>query len=173
MALEAQNWPSNFFFTGERTVQALGLIRAARDLGHIVGSQGYAMESLMHATLKEASHSIGRGSQQIGSPLGITPLLFRFPYGLGTPSLNDFVAEHGMRPVEWTLDSLDWKIRDPNELRQYLVGEMMKKDHGIVLLHDTLEQTALALPGILADLRANGIRPAVIVPDTRAEIARY
>lgn len=173
LTLAAGNWPSNFFFTGERTQRLAGIVRSAADLGHVIGSQGYRPESLMHMTLKEASRSIGRGIQQVGSQVGVQPHLFRFPFGLATPSLHDFVAEHGMRTMDWTLDSLDWKIRDPNELREHLVGEMLKRDRGVVILHDTLEQTALALPGILADLRKHGIQPAVVVPNTRSEIAKY
>ncbi len=172
-ALRDQKWPANFFFTGERVTFQSDLVRATRDAGHIVGTESLRNESLKHATLREASRSIGKGIEKVGRPLGIQPLLFRFPYGLSTPDLENFVAESGLRNMDWTLDSRDWQIRDPEELRRSLVREMTTRDSGVVLLHDNLEQTALALPAVLADLREQGIRPAIVIPKSASDIAAY
>ncbi len=172
--LQTAHWPANFFFVGERVSLDSRPARAARDLGNVIGTEGYSpYSSMKYLTLREATKEISKGVHAIASQVGNAPLLFRFPYGASTAGLRSLVAEQGLRTVSWNLDGRDWQIQDPTLLLEHLVSLVKSKDRGILILHDTLEQTSIVLPHLLAALRKRGIRPAIIIPKREAELASY
>ena len=60
----------------------------------------------------------------------------------------------GMTPVQWNVDSLDWKGISAGEIQ----GRVLKNitSGSIVLFHNAAENTPQALPGIIEALLADG-----------------
>ncbi len=64
-----------------------------------------------------------------------------------------------MEPIQWSVDSLDWKGLSAPEITQRVLDKI--QPGSIVLFHNAAEHTPEALPGILDSLLAKGYR---IVP---------
>ena len=82
---------------------------------------------------------------------------FSFPYSADPTDqsyepLTSFAKNQNMVVVNSDVDSEDWKTYNPNALLKQITYEISHSDKGLITLHDSLEQTALALPGVLKEL---------------------
>ena len=89
----------------------------------------------------------------------MTPTLFRCPYGEYDDHVIEAVRALGMEPIQWSVDSLDWKGLSAAEITQRVLQNI--QPGSIVLFHNAAKHTPEALPGILKELQAQGYR---IVP---------
>lgn len=80
------------------------------------------------------------------------PALVRPPYG----SVNKAVKhESGRAMITWTVDTLDWKVKDTEKVVSYVKG-LENLDGEIVLLHSTYETTADAVAELVPWLIEQG-----------------
>ena len=56
--------------------------------------------------------------------------------------------------VKWTIDTVDWRERDGERLRQRALAAILRQEGGIVLMHDAKEVTAKSIGLLLDDLEA-------------------
>ncbi|MBI4351062.1 MAG: polysaccharide deacetylase family protein [Elusimicrobia bacterium] len=157
--------PSVFFVLGSK-LGAAGkerIRRAAAD-GHEVAVHGYhhATESgkpftalSQEETLRQLS--LVRGA--IKSSVGRRPDFFRPPYGIISPeALKAVISDLELVPVGWTIDTLDWSTKDPEELFNRTVSMLSRRGKGIVLLHDVHDQSRLASARLVKWLAENGFK---------------
>ena len=64
------------------------------------------------------------------------------------------LATIGMEPIQWDVDSLDWKGISAGEITKRVTGKV--QNGSIVLFHNAGEHTPEALPDILDYLLAEG-----------------
>ena len=100
--------------------------------------------------------------------IGVEPApWFRLPFGDGEddPRVLGALDQGGYRHVGWDVDGMDWDPSQPvQDLEQRVIdGAVAHGDGAIVLLHTWPGTTGLALPRIVAGLRAVG---AELVPLT-------
>lgn len=95
------------------------------------------------------------------STFGVTPIYFRFPYGVSSCATADNIRSRGMHVTGWHIDTGDWCYaaygnigectredywRIPEEYATDMLGYTMEQlaryDGGIVLYHDIHEYTA-------------------------------
>ena len=62
------------------------------------------------------------------------------------------------------LDSFDFKMRKPEQVRQSIMAKLKKHGKGIVLMHDFQHSTAEAAMGLLDDLKAGGYKIVFMKP---------
>jgi len=60
----------------------------------------------------------------------------------------------GMEPIQWDVDSLDWKGISADEITKRVTSQV--QPGSIILFHNAAEHTPEALPGILQFLIAQG-----------------
>lgn len=94
---------------------------------------------------------------------GEKPKWLRPPFGSYNKQVIDIAKnEYGMEVLNWTDGSLDWEggKKDP----QVIIDEVMRQLYpgGYVLMHDTLQHTADALPGLIKAIRAEGYEFVVL-----------
>lgn len=73
--------------------------------------------------------------------------LFRYPFG--EMAKTHILIEQDLVSVGWSIDSLDWKIKDPTRLYKRLKRSIRERGKGIILLHDTYDQASQALPKVV------------------------
>ncbi len=56
------------------------------------------------------------------------------------------------------MDSLDFKVRKPEQIIKSVMTRLQKQGKGIVLMHDFQTGTSQALPQLLAELKAGGYK---------------
>ena len=98
---------------------------------------------------------------------GVTPRVFRAPFGEYDDRLLSAVESAGMLPIQWDVDSLDWKGISAEEITERVVGKVT--NGSIILCHNNSDHILEALPVILDELTAKGYRFVTIGELTYSE----
>ena len=149
---------ATFNVLGERVAGREPLLRRTRDEGHELGSHAFRHDRLAGRPL-ETFGQLTRTTAAIRRATGVTPRVFRPPYGSVSPSVVVAARLAGLVTVRWDVDPHDYERPGADVIRRRTIRRV--KPGSIVLLHDdrkALEQTAVALDGALGELRACGYR---------------
>ncbi len=85
---------------------------------------------------------------------GITPKVFRSPFGEYDDRVLAYVESANMIPVQWDVDSLDWKGISGEEIIKRITGKV--KNGSIILCHNNSDHILDALPTVLDTLIERG-----------------
>ena len=83
---------------------------------------------------------------------------FRFPGLSQTPELTAYLAERNIGIFSADLDSFDFKLKNPEKVIAGVMAKLKTRTKGIVLMHDFQHSTAVGLPTLLLQLKANGFK---------------
>jgi peptidoglycan-N-acetylglucosamine deacetylase len=156
-----------FFVVGSRVPRAPELLRQVVSEGHTLGNHSFAHPLDRQLGLWACRRDIEQCQTLIETLAGVRPVLFRPP--LGHVSLASMIAPRlaGLRPVLWSIDADDWRLRDAAEVpeaAERLLRQLSRRPlHDIVLLHDERVLTAQLLELVLPRLveRNVNLRPAL------------
>ena len=152
---------ATFFVLGSRAAARPDLVRAESLLG-AVGNHTWTHPRLASLARRDVIRQLLRTQAAIVRATGgVRPLLFRPPYGVGTPAETAAVHALGLVDVRWSLDSLDAR---PGATAGAVAREVVERlrPGAIVLLHDIHPWTVAALPRILRAVRRHGLTPVTI-----------
>ena len=152
--LEQYGVKTTFFVVGTWVSRYPESVQALSEAGHEVMNH-----SSTHAHFSQLSHSeivsdITACNQKIAAVTGVTPTLFRCPYGEYDDHVIQAVSSLGMTAVQWDVDSLDWKGIPAGQIQRRVMDKV--QPGSIILFHNAAENTPEALPGILEALQAEG-----------------
>ena len=178
--LKREHATATFFLIGIEADRFSGLAERIYREGHGIGNHTFTHPDISNLSGGYMKVEVNLTERLFASRLGIKPLFFRPPYSIDSePDTEDQV-----RPLEFTqnmgyitvsdkIDPNDWRD-DPHPTADQIASRVL--DHlppcapgdlacgNIILLHDgggNRSQTALALPIIIAGIRARGLE---IVP---------
>jgi len=103
----------------------------------------------------EVKGELTHNAEMIRTTAGVEPALFRFPYGDYDDRTVALVKELGFTPVQWSIDSLDWKDLSAAEITERVTRNAAAGD--IVLFHNNGLHTAEALPAVLEAYKELGL----------------
>jgi peptidoglycan/xylan/chitin deacetylase (PgdA/CDA1 family) len=169
--------PSLFFVLGSK-MGDLGKsrLKTATADGHTAGVHGYnhATETgkpFTALSTQEILKQLGGVSSSITSAVGAKPGFFRPPYGIiSVEALKAIDSELGLVPVGWTIDTLDWSTKDPDELFEKTISLIKQRGKGIVLMHDIHAQSRTASKRLVKWLAENGYK--VVSPERMTKAFR-
>ena len=152
--LNAFDVRATFFVTGEWVRENGGFAAELARSGHELMNLSDDHCLLRKRPAAEVQANVRAGSDAIEAITGTRPTVFRAPYGEYDDKIVALVAGLGMRTVQWSVDSGDWRGRDAAAI----VRQVQRRAFpgAIVLLHSNLEQTALAMPDLLEGLLQQG-----------------
>jgi peptidoglycan/xylan/chitin deacetylase (PgdA/CDA1 family) len=158
-ALAAQCTKALFFPIGEHAMWHPQILKEVAAAGHTIGSHTWSHAYLAKLPADKAEEEIEKGFSAVRAALGQPEApFFRFP---GLSYSSDLVSYLGTRNISTfsaDFDSLDFKIHQPDKVIASVMTKLKKNGKGIILMHDFQHGTSLALPEILAQLKANGYR---------------
>lgn len=166
-ALRRNGESATFFLVGRNLAGWSDLPRAEATLG-AVGDHTWTHPFLTRLPHSAVEREIA-STQTALERLTRTPvLLFRPPYGFHDRQVDRDVHRLGMLQVLWSVDSHD-SYPPPGANAAQIVHTLARslRPGSIVLLHENLRQTELALPALLRGLRSERLR-SVTVPDLLA-----
>lgn len=143
------------------------MVRKRPELTRTVLAQGHTLcsHTLRHAPNMDAlpedevSREITGGADLLKATTGQPVFLYRSPAGRLTPAAVDIAHRHGMRVLDWTIDSRDFQRRPAAELIHNILVAV--KPGAVVLLHDgggSRATTVEALRPLIQELRARGFQ---------------
>jgi peptidoglycan/xylan/chitin deacetylase (PgdA/CDA1 family) len=172
---------ATYFLVGEMAAPRPYLVRRIYNEGHSIGTHSqhhpFAFQRLSMARVEsEVDDGIASVDAALGDAKALSPF-FRIP-GFGrTGAIDSFLERKGLITWSADVDTDDWwRGSTPDAIVERTMRRLNAKGRGIILMHDIHPATALALPILLKQLKANGYRVVHVVfageqPKTLPEVA--
>lgn len=129
---------STFFMCGYRVKDFNSMMNRYLDEGHELGN--HTMDHVLaHKSSDGCYEQVKSNNELIESYTGHKPTVYRPCGGEYNDDVVASMKELGMPIILWNLDTLDWKYRDADSVRDHIVEQA--KDGSIVLEHDLYETT--------------------------------
>lgn len=148
------NIKATFFVVGEWVDKYPESVKALHDAGHEVMSHSNDHAHFNSLSAEEITADLNTCNDKIEAVTGVRPTLFRCPYGEYDDHVINAVRSLGMEPIQWDVDSLDWKDLSAGEITQRVTSKV--QPGSIVLFHNAALHTPEALPAIIEALLQEG-----------------
>ena len=145
---------ATFFVVGDWVTKYPESVKALHDAGHEVMSHSDTHAHYNSLSTEEITADLQASSDKIKAVTGVAPTLIRCPYGEYDDHVIRAIRDFGMEPIQWDVDSLDWKEISAAEITQRVTSKV--QPGSIVLFHNAALHTPEALPGILEYLIGQG-----------------
>ena len=152
--LERYNVKTTFFVVGDWAEKYPESVKALHDAGHEVMSHSNHHDHYNSLTAQQIIDDVTASNERISAVTGVTPTLIRCPYGEYDDHVIAAIRSMGMEPIQWDVDSLDWKDYDADTICKRVTSRV--QPGSIVLFHNAALHTPEALPAILTCLINDG-----------------
>ena len=142
---------ATFFLMGKNIEGKEGIVKRMSEEGHLIGNHSYEHIQLTKAGAKAVCEAVEHTQEQIEAITGKRPEYIRPPYGDWNEELEEKI---GMAPVLWSLDSMDWKLKDTGKIIHQVLKDV--KDGDIILLHDIFPSSVEAALELIDILQKEG-----------------
>jgi len=157
--LAKYNVKATFFVVGFWVDKYPESVKALHDAGHEVMNHSNDHAHFSRLSTDQIISNVTKCNEKIAAVTGVTPTLFRCPYGEYDDHVIKALTSMGMYTIQWDVDSLDWKDLTADQIVQRVTSRV--QPGSIVLFHNAAKNTPAALPAIIEYLLANGYQ---IVP---------
>ena len=152
--LESFHVKTTFFVVGDWAEKYPESVKALHDAGHEVMSHSNHHDHFNSLSADQIVADVTASNERIAAASGVTPTLIRCPYGEYDDHVISAIRSMGMEPIQWDVDSLDWKDYDADTSCQRVTSKV--QPGSIVLFHNAALHTPEALPAILDCLINDG-----------------
>lgn len=159
--LEKHGCVATFFYQGSRIKQFGDNAVRAAGLGCEIGNHSWDHPQLSLLSGKKIRRQIERTNDAIYEATGVRPSLIRPPYGDFSDKVTGVIRSEHMSSVLWTIDTLDWKTKNPEKIFKS-VRKTRHLDGKIILMHSIYDETAKATEKIVPWLEENGYQTVTI-----------
>lgn len=148
------NVKATFFVVGDWAEKYPESVKALHDAGHEVMNHSNHHDHLSQLSAEEIAADVNACNDKIEEITGVRPTLIRPPYGEYDDKVISAIRGLGMEPIQWDVDSLDWKDLSAPEITERVTSKV--GPGSIVLFHNAALHTPEALPGIIEALLQQG-----------------
>ena len=145
---------ATFFVVGEWVDKYPESVKALHEAGHEIMSHSDDHAHFNSLTPEQIKENLNTCGEKIEAITGEFPTLFRCPYGEYDDHVITTVRSMGIQPIQWDVDSLDWKDISASEITQRVTSRV--GPGSIVLFHNAALHTPEALPTIIETLLQEG-----------------
>ena len=153
--LKEYDVPATFFVVGAWVDKYPESVKELADAGHQVQNHSNTHPYMTQLSTTQMTDELTSCNDKIKAITGVSPSLFRPPYGDYDNAVIETVENLQMYPIQWSVDSLDWKDTATTESIYKRVTSKVQPG-SIVLFHNDAEHTPEALPNILKTLKDKG-----------------
>lgn len=149
--LAAYQAHATFFLIGKNVGKAPEIVARMASAGHELGNHSWSHTPLPRLSEAQIIAEIESTNAAIAAASGgITPLVFRPPYGSYSPRVAAILP---YAPILWNLDTNDWDAQSSAEIVR---AAARARPGMIILMHSFVGHTVRALPRILQTLTDKG-----------------
>lgn len=147
--------PATFFVVGSWVDKYPESVKQLADAGHQIQNHSNTHPHMPQLSREQMRDELESCNKKIEAITGVCPTLHRPPYGDYDNALIEVMDSLGMKTIQWSVDSLDWK---DSATAQNICDRVTKKvtNGSIVLFHNDADHTPEALPNILKCLKDEG-----------------
>ena len=124
--------------------------------GHEIGMHSATHPHFTRLCDEQIAEELSANERMITETTGYTPTIFRPPFGDYDNRVIAQINAAGYVPIQWSVDSLDWKDLSADEIYSRVTKDIHPGD--IVLFHNNGLHTAEALPRILEYFQEQGLK---------------
>jgi peptidoglycan/xylan/chitin deacetylase (PgdA/CDA1 family) len=150
---------ATFSMIGIEVTEYPAVARDVAEAGHLISNHTWRHLDLQQLSPAAVIEEMDRATTAIHAATGITPQLFRAPFGAWTPAVIRHCDQNGMMPLDWSVDPRDWARPG---VRSIVSNIMHHTTTGsIILEHDgggDRSQTVAALKLVIPRLLDDGYR---------------
>lgn len=163
--LEQSHTPATFFVMGQYARAYPWLIQREAADGFAIGVHTWNHPDMRLLSVDARAYQLGSTIEQLHADLGsgFCAWLWRPPYGAVNSGIVQQAGAFGLTTINWDVDPQDWSRPGTMTIVQRVLQQV--RPGSIILLHDgpaAREETAAALPYILAGLRSRGLQPVTL-----------
>ncbi len=155
------NVKATFFVVGQWVDKYPESVKALSEAGHYVMNHSNDHAHFSKLSSSQIIENITACNEKIASVTGVTPTLFRAPYGEYDDNVIAAVNSMGIKTIQWDVDSLDWKELSASEIYDRVTTRV--QPGSIILFHNAALHTPEALGSIIEYLIQNGYEIVPVV----------
>jgi peptidoglycan/xylan/chitin deacetylase (PgdA/CDA1 family) len=130
--------------------------RSIAERGFEIGLHSSTHPDMANLSAKQISLELTKNQNIIESVCGVEASLFRPPYGSYNDTLIDTCKKLKIIPVQWSVDSLDWKGLSASEIAGRVCSR--SKEGSIVLFHNNSDNIISGLKLVLEYYKNNNYK---------------
>jgi polysaccharide deacetylase family sporulation protein PdaB len=154
--LKKQNVRATFFMTGGWIEKYPDDVKAIAAGGHDLGNHSENHKQMSLLSAEECKEEIMKPHEKVKELTGKDMILFRPPYGDYNDTLIQSARDCGYYPIQWDVDSLDWKDYDAATIVRRVSEHKHLGNGSIILCHNGAKHTAEALDELITTLKQKG-----------------
>lgn len=147
---------ATFFLCGYWVTKYPEAVKKFHEAGHDIANHGDTHAHVASLNFEQNVEEIAAAHTRVLGLLDIKMDLYRPPYG----EYNDIVLKAAKslnyHTIQWDVDSLDWKRPTPEAMTERVVNHKSLQNGSILLFHNDIPETPIALRKILAELTNKG-----------------
>lgn len=148
---------ATFFVVGQNAAEYPDILKRIVAEGHELANHSYTHPVLASMSQSAVHEQLDKTHQAVLKATGVSMKLLRPPYGaLSEPQRRTANSEFGYKVILWSVDPLDWKVRDAARVQNEIVSRTQAGS--IVLAHDIHKSTVDAMPETLDKLTEKGFK---------------
>jgi len=132
--LDRHSVKATFFVLGRFVQQKPQIVRALAAAGHVIANHSWDHPRLIFASNSELRRQVEQTQSAIFDACGLTPSLFRPPYGGRRPGTLSAVRKLGLEPIMWNVTCYDWKATSADKVVAHAQRQIRGGD--VILMHD-------------------------------------
>ncbi|MBP3702673.1 MAG: polysaccharide deacetylase family protein [Lachnospiraceae bacterium] len=154
--LKKHNVKVTFFMTGGWIEKYPEDVKAIAADGHDLGNHSENHKQMSKLSAEQCKEEIMKPHEKVKKLTGKDMCLFRPPYGDYNDNLINVCRENGYFPIQWDVDSLDWKDYDAATIIRKVTEHKHLGNGSIILCHNGAKHTAEALDQMITTLKGKG-----------------
>jgi len=127
---------ATFFLIGKYVRQRPEIARAVLAAGHEIGNHTYSHPNLIFVSAARLRQELEDCNKALEDSLGITPSLFRPPFGGRRPGVLRTARNLRLTTVMWSVTGYDWNAKSPEFILEKVAPGLKSGRAEIVLMHD-------------------------------------
>ena len=143
-----------FFLAGHWIKSYNDKVREIAARGHELGNHSWTHPHLSALSRERVREELERTQQAIADLVGKRPTVFRPPFGDYSNTVITVAQECGLRTIQWSVDSLDWKDLSAAQIHERVMKRV--RSGAIILFHNAGKNSVEALDWIIRDLKKEG-----------------
>lgn len=124
--------------------------------GHDLGNHSENHKNMSQLSETEIQSEIQKVHDRVKELTGTDMTLFRPPYGDYDNEVVAVADSMGYYPVQWDIDSLDWKDYGADSIVDKVVNHKHLGNGSIILMHNGAKYTPQALEAVITGLQSKG-----------------
>lgn len=165
-SLETNGARATFYMVGNRMNGYPDTVRRMVSLGCEPASHTWNHVYITKLSAEALHGNLNQFDVSLQAIAGVRSMTMRPPGGYINGASRQALASYGVPAIMWSIDTLDWKTRNPQATVSCVLSKV--KDGDIILMHDLYDTTADAAEILIPELIARGYQLVTV-----SELAAY